>query len=108
MTSVFGRTGTVVFQSGDATCAQVTNCTDRTTANTLTYAAGTPLLIKPGSAPAVNTKEVEVQTTGGSSLFSIDSEGDEIVHDLTVTGAFTQTALKANGKIGRASCRERV
>src|SRR5438552_102528 len=55
VTSVFGRTGGVVFQTGDATCAQVTNCTDKTAANTLTYAAGTPFLIKPGSAPSVNT-----------------------------------------------------
>jgi hypothetical protein len=101
VTSVFGRTGAIVGNTGDYICAQVTSCTDRTTTNTFTVSSGTPLLIKPSSGPTANTKQIDVQATGaGTTLFSVDSEGDTTTHDLSVTGAFTTAALKASGTAG--------
>jgi hypothetical protein len=92
VTTVFGRTGAVTAVSGDYTCALVTGCMNQSGANTLTYSAGTPLRIKPSSAPAANTKEIDVQATGGgSTVFSVDYEGDVVANSLTLTSGTTGT-----------------
>jgi hypothetical protein len=92
VTTVFGRTGAISAVSGDYACAQVTGCMNQSGANTLTYSAGTPLRIKPSSAPAANTKEIDVQATGGgSTVFSVDYEGDVIANSLTLTSGTTGT-----------------
>jgi hypothetical protein len=52
--------------------------------------AGAAFVITPSSAPAANTKMVDVQNTAGTSKFSVDYEGDvTVAGDLAVTGSIS-------------------
>lgn len=57
--------------------------------NTFNASSASPILIKPSSAPAANTKLLDVQATGaGSTLFSVDAEGDLLANALNTTSDF--------------------
>lgn len=113
VSSVFGRTGAVTATSGDYTASQVTNVAagsissttvqtainelatekaDRTVTTTVTAPwtfsySGAAVLIKPSSAPAANTKLLELRNTSDVSIFSADYEGDLLAAGgMTVTG----------------------
>lgn len=56
------------------------------------------ILVKPSSAPAANTIMLELQTTGGSSLWSVDAEGDMVAHDATI-----HDLIQTNGSVAADS-----
>jgi len=62
---------------------------DTVAAGKVTLASpGTALLVKPATAPAANTKLLDIQNASGASTFSVDLEGD-----VSVAGAFAVGSL---------------
>ncbi|MDP3722303.1 MAG: kelch repeat-containing protein, partial [Candidatus Omnitrophota bacterium] len=57
-----------------------------TSTNTFTATTASPILLKPSSAPTANTKLLDLQATGaGTTLFSVDAEGDVLANSLDLT-----------------------
>jgi len=95
MTSVFGRTGAVVAQTGDYSAAQVTNAFDKTTSNILT------LISTPG-APAVGFLTLWADNTD-KILKARDSNGNISTTVRAISCASTDK-LRAIGADGVGIC----
>lgn len=85
----------VKFLRGDATWGTVTGGSDpdavkKDAANVITTSIASPLLLRPGSAPATDTKLIQVQTTATTTaVFSVDEAGDATMRNLALAGALS-------------------
>lgn len=55
--------------------------------------AGQAIRIAPASSAGANTIMIEVESTGGSTLWSVDAEGDEAATSLVLNGSASNTLL---------------
>jgi hypothetical protein len=63
--------------------------------------SGQQLLLKPSSAPAANTTLLSVETAGlGSSVFTVDYEGDVVASSLTVSTPIADSSVSDSITIG--------
>lgn len=86
ITSVFGRTGTVVATTGDYTAAQVTNAADVSSGTiALVGAAGTPIKYT-ATATTTGTAIVDLITAGGTAEIIMTAAGTLNVGFPGVTG----------------------
>jgi hypothetical protein len=111
VTSVFGRTGAVVSQTGDYSVSQVTNAADLTAANVFPHATGQSMaqLRLLGAttgmltlrAPAVAGASV-VTLPAGSTDFSVTGGAGQVVRQSTLGGVFTVGTLAFSDLTGTA------
>jgi hypothetical protein len=113
VTSVFGRTGSVVAQSGDYTAAQVANAADLTLPNIFPHPTGQtmPRLVLSGSTSGSLTLQASaiagsgtLTFPAGTTNFSGTGGANQVVQQPTAGGPFTVGALSAstltNGVLG--------
>ena len=109
VTSIFGRTGAILAQTGDYTAAQVTNAADLTSANTFSHATGQTMarLILPGTTsgtlslrpPAVAGTSVLVWPAGSTDFTTTGGAG-QVLRQSTVGGALTVSTLALSDVTG--------
>ncbi|MBI3311899.1 MAG: hypothetical protein HYZ88_00005, partial [Candidatus Omnitrophica bacterium] len=83
---------------------------DTATSGKLTITrSGAAFLIKPTTAPAADTKLIDVQNAAGTSKFSVDIEGDTAVAgDLTVTGTLNLSGGALNAVVTNPSSAQAI
>ena len=105
VTSVFGRTGAVVSQTGDYTAAQVTNAADKTAANT--YSAGAKQTMQPSATTAgLNVASGTLPSSPATGDIAVDSGASNFLKWYAGTGWKKVGTLPdpgANGLLARTA-----